>query len=71
MNIEITFTLSSGGKYQQITSDFATLDACQQEIAGLLRQETGSITFSQPNGSLTAVAIRHVVGVDIAPDGGA
>lgn len=69
MNIDLTFTLSTGGQYKNSVSDFATLDECRQRMAVLLEQDDDSITFEEPSGAMTVLASRHIVAVRFAPAG--
>jgi|GEM_PF-6881487 len=69
MQIDVIFTLSTGGKYTNRTSDFETVADCHQQIAVLMAQETGTITVNQPAGTKAVLAIRHIVALELAPAG--
>jgi len=69
LNIDLTFTLSTGDEYKNQTSDYATLDECKQQIVSLMGHDAGSLTFNEPHGGKTVLAARHIVAVKLVPAG--
>lgn len=69
MTIDLTFTLSTGGDYKQSTSDFPSIDACRQQLVGLVGHGAETITFTAPDGSMILLPSRHIVAVALTAAG--
>ncbi|MFI7691769.1 hypothetical protein ACIBQ6_22060 [Nonomuraea sp. NPDC049655] len=67
MNVELSFTLSSG-TYTN-TTVFASFDECKQRMMVLLESDDDSIAFEGPGQTVTVLASRHIVGVTMTAAG--
>lgn len=65
MDIDLKITLTNGREVKYISSDFPTVDACQEQILQAVDNDTNSLTINEPDGSRTVLSTRHIVTVNI------